>query len=56
MNTDTEKKAIFQYEFDKKIEIEYCNLVYFNYMNKQDAFKKAEHTVQQEYIINYKMV
>lgn len=33
----------------KKIEIEYSHLVYFNYMNKEDAYREAISYVEHKY-------
>lgn len=53
-NQRTERIAISQAEFDKKVEIEFCNLEYFEYMGKQEAWKKAVNVISSEYSVNSK--
>jgi hypothetical protein len=55
-NQRNERTAISQAEFDKKVEIEFCNLEYFEYMGKQEAWKKAVHVISSQYTVNQKSV
>lgn len=44
-----EKIAISLSEFEKKVEIEAQNLMYFERMKKPEAFSKARYTVAEKY-------
>ena len=44
-----EKVVVSSVEFEKKVEIEAQNLMYFQYMKKPEAFSKARHTVSEKY-------
>ncbi len=47
-----EKKIITRAEFDKRVEIEYCFLVYTEYMQKDEAWAKARKTVAESYQVS----
>lgn len=49
MNT-TAKKKIACSEFDKRVEVEYCWLVRWEYMKKGEAWAKATQVVASEYV------
>ena len=51
---NNQRTAISQAEFDKKVEIEFCNLEYFDYMGKQEAWKKAVNVMYSQYTVNQK--
>jgi hypothetical protein len=44
-----EKTVITPAEFEKRVEIEAQNLMYFEYMKKQESFAKARQTVAEKY-------
>jgi len=41
MNENTTKKKISHAEFEKRVEIEATNLMYFEYMRKEKAFRPS---------------
>lgn len=47
----TEKIVITHAEFEKRVEIEAQNLMYFEYMKNAEAFSKAKQTVGQKYTV-----
>lgn len=47
-----EKTVISQELFEKKVEIEAQNLMYFEYMKKLEAFVKARKRISEEYSIS----
>lgn len=47
----TEKKEISVVEYDKRIEIEATNLMYFEYMDKKEAFVKAKEYINNKFIV-----
>lgn len=46
-----EKTAISHELFEKKVEIEAQNLMYFEYMKKPEAFAKARKEVSEKYYV-----
>ena len=44
-----EKIVITPAEFEKRVEIEAQNLMYFEYMKKQESFEKARREVSEKY-------
>ena len=44
-------KTISNADFEKKVEIEAQNLMYFNCMKKQEAFDKARREISSKYKI-----
>ena len=48
----SQKQEISVVEFEKKVEIEAANLMYFNYMKKEEAFDKAQNYVGEKYEIS----
>ena len=40
--TEVQKKAVSQAEYEKRVEIEAANLMYFEYMKKAEAFEEAK--------------
>ena len=49
--TMSEKQEVSVVEFKKKVEIEAANLMYFEYMKKEEAFAKAKSFVGEKYEI-----
>jgi uncharacterized protein YtpQ (UPF0354 family) len=47
--TEVNKKLVTKNEFDKKVEIEISNLVYFDRMKKEKAIEKAIQYVGSKY-------
>lgn len=47
-----EKTAISHELFEKKVEIEAQNLMYFEYMKKLESFAKARKVVSEKYYVN----
>lgn len=43
------KKVVNVAEFEKRVEIEAANLMYFEYMKKDEAFKAARDFVSSQY-------
>ena len=43
--------AISHADFEKRVEIEAQNLMYFEYMKKQEAFAQARRTVAEKYTV-----
>lgn len=43
------KKVISHAEFEKRVEMEYCYLVYMDYMKKGEAWQKARESVAEKY-------
>jgi hypothetical protein len=52
VKTMSQKQEISVVEFEKKVEIEAANLMYFNYMKKEEAFDKAQNYVGEKYEIS----
>lgn len=48
------KKVVSKAEFEKRVEIEYCYLVYMDYMKRDEAMKKARETIAQSYEVKEK--
>ena len=48
-NKMSQKQEISVVEFEKKVEIEATNLMYFEYMKKDEAFTKAKSFVSEKY-------
>ena len=49
--TMSQKQEVSVMEFEKKVEIEAANLMYFEYMKKEEAFAKAQNYVDEKYEI-----
>ena len=47
----SQKQEVSVMEFEKKVEIEAANLMYFEYMKKEEAFAKAKVYVNEKYEI-----
>ena len=45
------KKQVSRSEFEKRVEIEAQNLMYFDHMKKEKAFDEARQTVSQKFVI-----
>lgn len=46
----SQKKQVTKAEFDKRVEIEAANLMYFEYMKKDEAFKEAQDYVASKFV------
>jgi hypothetical protein len=46
-----ERKEISVVEYDKRVEIEAANLMYFEYMDKKEAFSKAKEYVNTKFTV-----
>ena len=46
-----QKKQVSRSEFEKRVEIEAQNLMYFDHMKKEKAFDEARQTVSQKFVI-----
>lgn len=46
-----EKKTINHAEFEKRVEIEAANLMYFEYMKKSEAFEEARKYVTSKFVV-----
>ena len=51
VKTMNQKQEISVVEFEKKVEIEAANLMYFDYMKREEAFAKAKSFVSEKYQI-----
>ena len=51
MTTQTNQTPVTAAEFEKRIEIEAQNLMYFDHMKKEKAFDEARQTVSQKFVI-----
>jgi len=51
--SETPKKIISLQEFEKRVEIEAQNLMYFEYKDKKEAFTEARKYVSSKYQIAY---
>jgi hypothetical protein len=47
----TERKEISVVEYDKRVEIEAANLMYFEYMDKKEAFTKAKEYINTKFLV-----
>ena len=45
-----QKKQVSRSEFEKRVEIEAQNLMYFDHMKKEKAFEKARETISQKFV------
>jgi hypothetical protein len=54
VKTMNQKQEISVVEFEKKVEIEAANLMYFDYMKKEEAFAKAKSYVSENYQVKTK--
>ena len=45
-----QKKQVSRSEFEKRVEIEAQNLMYFDHMKKEKAFDEARQTVSQKFV------
>ena len=50
----SQKQEVSILEFEKKVEIEAANLMYFEYMKKEEAFTKAKAYVNENYQVKTK--
>ena len=50
----SQKQEVSVVEFEKKVEIEAANLMYFDYMKKEEAFAKAKSYVSENYQVKTK--
>ena len=50
MTTQTTKTPVTAAEFEKRVEIEAQNLMYFDHMKKEKAFEKARETISQKFV------
>jgi hypothetical protein len=53
--TMSKKQEVSVVEFEKKVEIEAANLMYFEYMKKEEAFAKAKVYVNENYQVKAKV-
>ena len=51
MTTQTTKTPVTAAEFEKRVEIEAQNLMYFDHMKKEKAFDEARQTVSQKFAV-----
>ena len=51
MTTQTNQTPVTAAEFEKRIEIEAQNLMYFDHMKKEKAFEKAHETISQKFVV-----
>jgi hypothetical protein len=49
--TKVQKKVISYDEFEKRVEIEAANLMYFEYMNKEQAFEEARKYITTKFVV-----
>jgi hypothetical protein len=54
VNEMNQKQEVSLVEFEKKVEIEAANLMYFEYMKKEEAFTKAKSFVNEKYQVKTK--
>ena len=50
MTTQTTQTPVTAAEFEKRVEIEAQNLMYFDHMKKEKAFEKARETISQKVV------
>jgi hypothetical protein len=50
----SKKQEVSFVEFEKKVEIEAANLMYFEYMKKEESFTKAKSFVGEKYQVKTK--
>jgi hypothetical protein len=46
-----EQKAVAIEEFEKRVEIEAANLMYFEYMRKEKAFEQARAYIESKFVV-----
>lgn len=49
--TENQYKVVSQAEFEKRVEIEAANLMYFDYMRKADAFVEAKKYIETKFTV-----
>jgi len=49
--TEVQKKAVSQAEYEKRVEIEAANLMYFEYMKKAEAFEEARKYIATKFVV-----
>jgi hypothetical protein len=49
--TEIPKKVVSYSEFEKRVEIEAANLMYFEYMNKEQAFEEARKYIKTKFVV-----
>jgi hypothetical protein len=54
VNKMNQKQEVSFVEFEKKVEIEAANLMYFEYMKQEEAFTKAKSFVSEKYQVKTK--
>jgi hypothetical protein len=47
----TDKKMVSTAEFEKRVEIEAVNLMYFDYMRKEKAFEESRRYIESKFQI-----
>ena len=52
VQTKGEKKVIAVDEFEKRVEIEAANLMYFEYMRKEKAFEEARTYIETKFAVS----
>lgn len=45
------KRVVSQVEFEKRVDIEAANLMYFEYMRKEKAFEEARKYIQSKFAV-----
>ena len=49
--TEVQKKAVSQAEYEKRVEIEAAHLMYFEYMKKAEAFEEARKYIATKFVV-----
>jgi hypothetical protein len=52
VQTQGEKKVIAIDEFEKRVEIEAANLMYFEYMRKEKAFEESRKYIETKFAVS----
>lgn len=48
---EVQKKVVTHAEFEKRVEIEAANLMYFEYMKKAEAFEEARKYITTKFVV-----
>jgi len=48
---ETVKKSVSVEEFEKRVEIEAANLMYFEYMRKEKAFDESRKYIEAKFVV-----
>lgn len=48
---EVQKKSVTHAEFEKRVEIEAANLIYFEYMKKAEAFEHARKYIASKFVV-----